>query len=186
MPEMTVAEWAKTMNISRQQGYEAVTRCGIPVTNKKLDSDVATMLYSKHTRPRANGRRSEEGAETEAALAPTGAPTPAPKVPGYDTSRAKREAAEAEMAQMRLAEMAGQLVKRSEVDAAVFAAARALRDSMHNCSRRIAAEVAGLPAAECEVIIDREHRALLEDMAQVLAAQLGPAADPAEGRGAGE
>jgi hypothetical protein len=43
-----------------------------------------------------------------------------------------------------------------------------------NCALRIAADVAGLSSAdECEAVIEREHRALLENMSHSLANKLG-------------
>lgn len=172
MPNLTtIAEWAKAMNISRQQGYEAVKRCAIPVVDGKLDPDVAGVLYQKHTRARANGKR-----DTNQVGAPDGAGAAGGTsvIAGYDSSRARREKAEAEIAEMRLAEMSGKYLVKSEVGAAVFEIARALRDGLTNAARRIAADVAGLTSAEeCEEVIDREHRALLASMTQSISVKLG-------------
>ncbi len=166
MPNLTtIAEWAKAMNISRQQGYAAVNRCGIPVVDGKLDPDVAGVLYQKHTRARANGKRSANDA---------GAPAGAGAANGYDNSRARREEAEAAIAEMKLAEMSGKYLVKTEVAAAVFEIARAMRDGLTNASRRIAADVAGLASAgECEEVIDREHRALLVSMTHAIGMKLG-------------
>lgn len=167
----TIAEWAKLVGISRQSAYEAVTRCGIPVTDKKVDPDYATHLYQKNTRPRANAQRPAPMANEAPASSPAGAGgaetgVKPPTIPGYDTSRARREAAEAAAAEIKLAEMSGQFLLKSDVDSVVFEAARALRDGLMNCARRIAADVAPLSTAEeCENVIDREHRALLESLA---------------------
>lgn len=167
----TIAAWAKTVGISRQSAYEAVTRCGIPVTDGKVDPDYATHLYRKNTRPRANAQRPaslahEAQLTTQAGAGGAESEVKPGKVPGYDTSRARREAAEAAAAEIKLAEMSGQFLLKSDVDAVVFEAARALRDGLMNCARRIAADVAPLRTAEeCEDVIDREHRALLESLA---------------------
>jgi len=184
MPNLTtIAEWAKTIGISRQSAYEAVARCEIPVTDKKVDPEYATHLYKKNTRQRANGNRPDllaNGAQPAAAAGPGGAggTEPALKVPGYDTSRAKREAAEAALAEIRLGEAAGKFLVKAEVDAAFFEIARALRDGLTNCARRIAADVAGLASPhDCEQVIDREHRALLESMAQRISVKLGVQVD---------
>ena len=43
-----------------------------------------------------------------------------------------------------------------------------------NCSRRLGAEVATLASADdCEAVIEREHRALLESLRHGLLAQVG-------------
>jgi len=179
MPNLkTIAEWAKLVGISRQSAYDAVKRCVIPVTDGKVDVEYATHLYQRNTRQRANGHRPDSlanGAQPSAAAGAGGAggAEPPAKIPGYDTSRARREAAEAATAEIKLAELAGQFLLKSAVDSAVFEAARALRDGLMNCARRIAADVAPLRSAEeCEEVIDREHRTLLESLAHTFGEKL--------------
>lgn len=172
MPNLTtIADWAKSMNISRQQGYAAVERCAIPVVDGKLDPDVAGVLYKKHTRARANGKSSANPAGAANAAGATGGG--AVPVAGYDASRARREEAEAAIAEMKLAEMEGKFLIKDDVGAAVFEIARALRDGLTNSARRIAADVAALSSAEeCETVIEREHRALLESMTRTISMKL--------------
>jgi hypothetical protein len=63
---------------------------------------------------------------------------------------------------------------KADVDSAAFEIARALRDGLMNCARRIAADVAPLSSAEeCEAAIDREHRALLESLVHAFDEKLG-------------
>lgn len=188
MPNLTsIADWAKLVGISRQSAYEAVERCGIPVTDKKVDADYATHLYEKHTRKRANSSRPDPLATPAQPSAPAGAggvggtepKSPAPA--GYDTSRARREEAEAALAEIKLAEMAGKFLLKADVDAAVFEVARALRDGLTNCARRIAADVAPLVSADdCEAVIDREHRVLLESLAHAFGEKLAIQLEGAE------
>lgn len=174
MPNLTkIADWAESMGISRQSGYDAVKRCSIPVADGKVDPDVANVLYHKHTRARANGKNAAfpAGAEGEQpAIAPAGA---AQKGTGYDVSRARREEAEARISEMKLAEMQGKYLLKDDVAAAVFEIARALRDGLTNSARRIAADVAAMTTgAECEAVVEREHRALLESMHHTLNVKL--------------
>lgn len=179
MPNLTtIAEWAKTEGISRQSAYDAVKRCEIPVTDGKVDPEYASHLYRKNTRQRANGNRPDPLASVAppagaAGSGGAGGAEPKAKVPGYDSSRARREAAEAELAELKLAEQAGRFLARDDVDSCVFEVARALRDGLMNCARRIAADVAPLTTAdECEAVIDREHRILLESMAHTFGEKL--------------
>lgn len=179
MPNLTtIAEWAKLVGIARQSAYDAVSRCEIPVTDGKVDAEYATLLYERNTRKRANGSRPASSAPglPPAGLAGAGGAggtEPPAKVPGYDSSRARREAAEAEIAELKLAEQAGRFLLKSDVEAAAFEIARALRDGLNNSARRIAAEVASLTTSEaCEEVIDREVTALLGSMAQALRADL--------------
>lgn len=167
----SVAKWAESLGISRQQGYAAVKRCEIALTDGMVDAEYASILYHRHTRPRANGKR---GAAPLAALMLTDNGAEQIGIPNYDESRAKREAAEASIAEMKEAEMRGKYLLKTEVDSAIFEIARALRDGLNNCARRIAADVAGLASADdCEAVIDREHRALLESMTHRITTKLG-------------
>jgi hypothetical protein len=176
MPTLTtIAKWAESIGISRQQGYEAVKRCEIPVTDGKVDPEYAGILYTRHTRPRANGKRpatATSSAATGGYIAPV--VDQFGMVPTYDSSRARREAAEASLAEMKEAEMSGKYLLKADVDSAIFEIARALRDGLTNCARRIAADVAGLGlAADCESVIDREHRALLANMSTAVTNRMG-------------
>lgn len=177
MPNLTtIAEWAESLGISRQQGYAAIKRCEIPVTDGKVDVEYATHRYNTQTRKRAKGNRPVGPADASASAGAAGAggAESSGKIPGYDSSRARREAAEANLAEMKEAEMRGRFLLKEDVEGQMFEVARALRDGLTNCARRIAADVAGLSSAgECEAVIDREHRALLESMVQSVGANLG-------------
>lgn len=180
MPNLTtIAKWAATLGISRQQGYEAIKRCQIPVQDGKVDVDYATHLYHANTRKRAGGPASS-------ALPAGAAPGPAgaedvhepKKIPGYETSRARREAAEAHIAEMKEAELQGKFLVKADVSRELFEVARGLRDGLANCARRIAADVAPLTTAEeCEAVIEREHRALLTSMTSAFRAMAGVSND---------
>jgi hypothetical protein len=178
MPNLTkISEWAKALGISRQQGYAAIERCGIPVTDGQVDEEYATMLYKRHTRARAG---TKPGKNSASSASPEN-DDPAGAGAGYETSRARREAAEAEIAEIKLAELAGKYLLKADVDAAVFEIARALRDGLTNCARRIAGDVAGLAdAGQCEEVIEREHRALLESMAHAFEAQVAVSLEESE------
>lgn len=177
MPNLTtITKWAESLGISRQQGYAAVKRCAIPVADGKVDLDYATHLYRSNTRGRANGKRHEPLAAPSASA--VGGAEFEVGIPNYDRSRARREAAEAALAEMKQAEMSGKFLVKTDVDAVFFEVARAIRDGLTNCARRIAADVSALSTAEeCEVVIEREHRALLTSMAHTLAARLNVGAE---------
>jgi hypothetical protein len=180
MPNLIkIADWAKSINISRQSAYDAVKRCDIPVIDGQVDSEYATMLYQRNTRGRANGKRDALSAGFSAA--PGGA-YPAAASSSYDSARARREAAEASISEMKLGEMNGKYLVKDDVASAIFKISRALRDGLTNCARRIGADVAALNSADdCEEVITREHRALLDSMRQALSAELElPVEDVAE------
>ena len=90
-------------------------------------------------------------------------------------ARTRREIAEANIAEIKEAELAGKFIEKTAVDRAIFEAARGLRDGMTNCSRRLAAEVATLTTPiECEEIIARELRHLLDAFSKQLAQKISP------------
>jgi hypothetical protein len=91
------------------------------------------------------------------------------EITSYHVAKTLREAAEAQIARLKLAEMKGQFLVKADFERHLFNAGRMLRDTLTNCARRIGAEVSGLATAEeCEAVIDREHRAALASFAQQL------------------
>jgi hypothetical protein len=92
---------------------------------------------------------------------------------GFDEAKIRHKIAEANLAELEEARIKGLHVEKTKVDAAFFEAARGLRDGMTNCSRRLAAEVATLTTpAECESVIAKELRHLLESFTRQLAQKM--------------
>jgi hypothetical protein len=92
---------------------------------------------------------------------------------GFEAARIRHKIAEANLAELEEARIKGLHVEKTKVDAAFFEAARGLRDGMTNCSRRLAAEVATLTTpAECESVIAKELRHLLESFTRQLAQKM--------------
>jgi len=95
----------------------------------------------------------------------TSAPPAASKNASYMQAKTLREVFDAKMAQLDYEREIGKLIKKQEVESALFEISRSIRDGLFNCARRIAAEVSGLSTSdECELVIEREHRAILENM----------------------
>ncbi|MDP2443288.1 helix-turn-helix domain-containing protein [Rhodoferax sp.] len=87
----------------------------------------------------------------------------------FDQARRREKIAAANLAEIEEAALKGMYLVKADFERYLFNAGRMLRDTLTNCARRIGAEVAGLAtAAECEVVIDREHRAALASFAQAL------------------
>ena len=92
---------------------------------------------------------------------------------GFEAARIRHKIAEANLAELEEARIKGLHVEKTKVDMAFFEAARGLRDGMTNCSRRLAAEVATLTTpAECESVIAKELRHLLESFTRQLAQKM--------------
>lgn len=165
------AELARILGVARQSINELVKRGTIPVdADGLIDVELAKAALLARVHP---------GAKT---VATATSPTTPPKAdeektddatPSYHVAKTLREAAEAQIARLKLAEMRGEVVKKTEVDRAAFDAARALRDGLTNCSRRLGATVAVLTTPdECAAAIEREHRNLLQSWAKTMAVQI--------------
>lgn len=181
---LTQAEYARHRKArglpggSRVAVHKAVNEGRISLIGDKIDPAVADIQWERNTRARLSP-------EAVAAPEPAGAPgdlvsqaaadpgpgsatagpadKPAPMDTGYASARARREQAEAEMAEIEAAAARGAMVRREDVDRAMFEIGRELRDRLASCARRVAAEVSSLATAEaCEEVIDREHRIVLE------------------------
>lgn len=88
-------------------------------------------------------------------------------------ARRRLMVSDANQAEAKEAETMGRLVAKASVEKAVYEAARALRDGMTNCSRRLGAEVAALASpSECEDAIARELRHLLDAFSRELAQKI--------------
>lgn len=171
---MTQTEYAKHRGCSGVAVFKAVKSSRISLIDGKIDPSVADIQWTKNTRVRASNRKQDEMPALALAI---GTDTP-PMVPGgvddYLVSRSRREAAEASIAEMKEAEMRGKYLLKTDVDAVAFEVARAMRDGLTNCAKRIASDVAGIGNADgCAEVIDREHRVLLENMMHVIGSRLG-------------
>jgi hypothetical protein len=88
----------------------------------------------------------------------------------------RREEADAQIAEMNAGKMRGTMLMRQDVDRAMFEIGREVRDRLTSCARRIASEVASVSTAEaCELIVDREHRIVLELLVTAFREKVGGA-----------
>ncbi len=160
--------------VSEAAVSKAIRQKRISLIDGKIDPAVADVQWSANTRVRASatGKAAKNvvahvGPQSNAERAPATDPDPADVAApaGYSTSRARREAAEADLAEIRLATERGEIVEKRAVDKAAFEAARAMRDGLMNCSRRLGATVAVLSTPdECAAAISSEHRNLLQKL----------------------
>ena len=102
--------------------------------------------------------------------------------PAYLQLRRRREAAQAERAEIETAKLNGNMVMRDDVDRALFEIARELRDSVQTCGRRIASEVAGLSTPErCEAVLMREYIGFTDRLTTGFREKMGYRQPPLEG-----
>lgn len=155
---LTVKEWAQSQGMSKQSGYNAVKRCGIPLVEGKVDPDVATTLYRKRTRARTNERRPDATPPDDAPRTPDGE-----KVDGdYWDSRSRRERAEAELAEMKLAEQRRTLISVKAVSEQLALDYATTREGLLQLPSRLGSTLAAEtdPAAVERLLRTEIHQAL--------------------------
>jgi hypothetical protein len=146
---------------------------------KMIDAAVADIQWAQNTRARADSRKARKEA------ASTGSADEA----SYAALRTRREAAEAQMAELALAKELGQVIEREPAVSAVFTAFRALRDGGLVIGRKLAANVAAMnDTREVQAAIDAAQRELFDTFSRrTLPALLAKLAGPQAGEeGAGE
>lgn len=170
---------ARELGVSRQAVHDLVKRNIIPKDKDGLiDVELAKVALLNRVRPsgKTNTAIQEKGPGPAPAAAPAAEVDENAEITSYHVAKTLREAAEAQIARHKLGEMQQRLVEKTAVDKAFFEAARGLRDGMTNCSRRLAAEVATLSTpGECEEVIAKELRHLLDAFSKQLAQKIAPA-----------
>lgn len=174
--KLTEAALARELGVSRQAIHALVER---GILHKDADGliDVEQAKQALLNKVRPSGKTTAAIiSQDENAIQPLKQPlTPPPEpdqsaeITSYHIAKTLREAAEAQIARLKLADMQGKFLVKDDFERYLFNAGRMLRDTLTNCARRIGAEVSGLTTAEaCEAVIDREHRAALASFSQEL------------------
>lgn len=167
MAQLSVASWSEQMGMSRQAGYAAVKRCNIPVDGGMLDSDVATVLYRKRTRARTSERRGTDQPSPPSSSSSQPHDVHDDGDGGYWSSRTRREKAEAELAELKLAEQLGQLVRAADVRSSVSRRSAALRESFLQIPARVVPLLAADPnPAKMDQILRAEIVAALAHLTE--------------------
>ncbi len=171
------AAYARHRGCDEKAVRKAIAEGRISAIGGKIDPAVADIQWERNTRARVKTTQPAQAdlvggadvgtvshASAPAAAGPAAdAPERPAADPGYMQFRARREEADAQIAEMNAAKMRGAMLMRDDVDRAMFEIGRELRDRLTACARRVAAEVASISTAEgCEAVIDREHRIVLE------------------------
>jgi len=191
---LTQAEYARHRKAaglpggSREAVRKAVDEGRITLISGKIHARLADEEWERNTRARvspqaANGAQDlvdqAAGSGTQAAVAPAPAaqaPTPVPVADtGYTAARARREQAEADLAEMNARKMRGELVAFEDVARAGFEVGRDLRDTMSSAENALAAELAAEANADrCAEILRRHHRVVCEVLVKSWREKLGP------------
>lgn len=166
-PLITQSEYARRRGVAKSAVARAVKEGRIVLIDGKVNEQVANAMWDQNTRARADSGRAggsnaggDGGTPVPGAQAPGGdAAGSAPAAPGYSDFRTRREAADAEKAEIELNRLRGRLVDRDTVERAVFDGFRQLRDAIFNVPQRAAPRVVGIAdARDVEVAMAEELR----------------------------
>jgi phage terminase Nu1 subunit (DNA packaging protein) len=166
---LTQAQYARHRGVSRAAVSQAISAGRIslvlgPDGTKGIDPAVADVQWAANTDQAQSAR-----ANASKRLPGNGDPHGA----DYLKSRARREQAEADMAEMRAAELAGQLVSAERVRLAASRMARMLRDAVLGVPSRIAPTIAAETDAHLiEQALLASLRRALDDTARLSASDL--------------
>lgn len=158
---MTQAEYARHRGCSRVAVGKAVKSGRISLVNGLIDPVVADMQWQANSRARV----SAHGEPAQATLLHTSAQTGAPEQPSLDSytvSRNRREAAEAERAELSLAEEKGELIRVEAVKGALGVLFAGTRDALLQIPARLASLLAAesVPATVQNLLHAEIHQAL--------------------------
>lgn len=172
---ITMAAYARHRGVSKVAVGKAVKAGRISLVNGLIDPVVADMQWKANSRARA----SQSGGDQLPLDAPAAPEEPA-KVDDYMYNRNRREAAEAERAELSLAEDKGQLIRVDAVKAAVASVFSATRDALLQIPARLGPQLAAEsdPAAAQTMLHAEIHQAL-QQLAGA-AARVGTAAGVTE------
>lgn len=161
------AALARTLGVTRQAIGELIKRQIIPIAADGLvDVEMARIAIANRVRPSGKTAASMQGDQPPAHAVTTPSAPPANHADdqmSYHVAKTLREVAEAKLAQLKLAEQRGDLIRRADMERIVGTMAAGLRESV----LQIKARLAPLLAAESDVMkvsamLDAELRAALD------------------------
>ena len=171
MPELlTISAYAKHRGVSQPAVSKAIQAGRITVVmqsgKKLIDPEVADIQWAKNTRLRLT----DIGEEKQSAPFPhPGVSDIESKVYDIKAARAKREHHEANLAEMREREKAGQLLEADRVQKAATSAGALLRNAMEQIVSKVSSRVASVSdVAEVRALLTKEIDAALADAADNL------------------
>lgn len=173
---MSQAEYAKHRGVSAVAVHKAVKGRRISLVGDKIDPVVADIQWAANTRPRIDHakREAEDLQSPLAAVSPAAAAShvivarqvDAPAAPeDYWASRARREAAEAAIAEMKRDELEGHLIRADAIRAAWARRIATARDALLQIPARLAPLLAAEPSMErVAELLEVELRQALADL----------------------
>lgn len=170
---MSQAEYARHRGCSKVAVGKAVKAGRISLVNGLIDATVADIQWKANTRARMSATAQPQPSldDQSRTRLHTSEPAPEPeaKDDGYRESRTRRETAEANMAELKEAQLRKEILSRDEATRAAFEIGRQIRDALSSSRRSMSPYLAASSSVtECEEILRKEHQQLLENLSKTM------------------
>lgn len=163
---ITPAEYAKHRGQSKAAVSKAIKAGRISLIDGKIDPVAADAQWARNSRVRAGSGKPPAGLVTGPLVGGGEESGAKPGGDDYWVSRSRREAADAGMAEIELAEKAGQVIQVKAVEAVWSSACAAMREHLLQVRSRLAPMLAvESDPFVIDQMLDAEHSAALEFMA---------------------
>lgn len=139
---ITQAEYARQRGCTEGAVRRAIRDGRIALIDGKIDPVAADAQWQRNTRVRMGSRPATDtaagGARLPQGAGRSGGADESPDDGGYWASKSRREAAEADLAELKLAEQRGELVRAADIRAALSKRLAATREALLQLPARLA------------------------------------------------
>lgn len=164
---ITQSEYARRRGCTEAAVRRAVKDKRITLIDGRIDPVAADAQWARNTRVRAGSRAADDANLRVPRGDASDGGDDEPDVEDYYTVKARRERAEADLAELKLAEQRGELVRVADVRAAWAKRASALRESILQVPSRLSPVLAAkADQAECHDILQTELHAVLSQLTE--------------------
>lgn len=166
---ITKSDYARLRGCTEAAVRRAVRDGRISLIDDKIDPVAADAQWARNTRVRAGSKPADSANLNASGQAASGDSPTREDNDAYWAVKARREKAEADMAELKLAELQGDLVRRADIDAIHARSAALFREALLQLSTRITPIIASYGGDETKIraLIDQEHRQALQQFAGV-------------------
>lgn len=162
-PRVRQAELARMLTVSRQSISELVKRNVIPQdADGLIDVELARIAISNRVRPGAKTAALANAQNNSAPAAAAAVADADQAITSFHVAKTLREAAEARLAQLKLAEQQGHLIRTDAIRAAHAKRLAGLREALLQIPARLASVLAAEPdQAKCHDALQAEIHGVL-------------------------
>lgn len=166
----TQAELARLLGVSRQAVNDLVRRNILEVgQDGRIDTELARVALANRVRPSAKTAASANSTAMPMATPAADTATAAENtsVTSFHVAKTLRETAEARIAQLKLAELQGELIRVSDVRAAYAKRAAGLREAILQLPARLSAQLAAeSDQAKCHDLLQADLHGILAQLVE--------------------